>query len=154
MRPPDVNRFFANEEEELERLGGSRPTDPKENASLEECMALVTAVKARNPFGAPQGKRGAYWEDILRDLQAERFFKDKKTPFLKTRMAELLYLHQYTEYVNEESTKDNRENGSDATARDGMQASSQEQSHYRAVGFRRLANKKIFSLTENSVSTI
>ena len=42
------------------RLGGLRPTDPKENASLEECMALVTAVKARNPYGAPQGKRGAY----------------------------------------------------------------------------------------------
>jgi len=47
-------------EEEVEHLGGLRPTNPKENASSEEGMALVTAVKARNPLGAPQGKQVAY----------------------------------------------------------------------------------------------
>jgi len=140
-------------QEEVERLGGLRPTDPKENASLEECMALVTAVKARNPFGALQGKRGAYWEDVLRDLQTERFFKDKKTPFLKTRMAELLHLHQHAEYVNEENTQENGEDGSGTGARVSGQTSGQGQRQYRAVGFRHLANKKNFSLTENSVST-
>ena len=151
---PEHREGDGGQEEEIERLGGLRPKDPKENGSLEECMTLVTAIKARNLFGAPQGKRGAYWEDVLKDLQAERFFKDKKTPFLKTRMAELLHLHQHAEYVDEENTDENREGGGTAGARVGMQTSSQGQRQYRAVGFRRLANKKNFSLTENSVSAI
>jgi len=53
----------------------------------------------------------------------ERFCKDKKTLFLKTRIVELLHLHQHGEYVNKDSTRDNRENGGDARARAGMQPS-------------------------------
>ena len=151
---PEHREGDGGQEEEIECLGGLRPTDPEENASLEECMALVTAVKARNPVGVLQGKRGAYWEDVLKDLQAERFFKEKKTPFLKMRMAELLHLHQHAEYVNEDNTDENREGGGTAGGRVGVQTSGQGQRQYRAVGFCCLANKKNFSLTENSVSAI
>ncbi|PUU75355.1 hypothetical protein B9Z19DRAFT_1067499 [Tuber borchii] len=117
-------------------------------------MALVTAVKSRNPFGARQGKRGAYWEDVLKDLQAEGFFKDKKTPFLKTRTAELLHLHQNAEYLNEENPEKDSEPGGQIRARGRGQISSQNQSRHQQVGFRRLANKKNFSLTENSMSLL
>jgi len=68
-------------------------------------------------------------------------------------MTELLHLYQHAEYVNEDNTHENREHGSDTEARVGMQPSGQGQRQYQAVGFRRLANKKTFSLTENSVST-
>ncbi|PWW80494.1 hypothetical protein C7212DRAFT_342187 [Tuber magnatum] len=90
---PEILEAGGGQEGEVECLGGLQPTDPKENAFLEECMALVTAVKSCNPFGI---------------LQAEGFIKDKKTPFLKTRMAELLHLYQHAEYVDEEKTEDDR----------------------------------------------
>ena len=69
-------------------------------------------------------------------------------------MAELLHLHQHAEYVTEDGTRDGGEDcGDDTGVRVGAQASGPGQSQYRPVGFRRLANKKNFSLTENSVST-